>query len=56
MIILLTWRPQGILGKSSVAKATRKNFLHLVFGGQDWKSKGKKSALPQDSENLDVKR
>lgn len=56
MIILLTWRPQGILGKSAVGKTVRKNFLQMVFGGQEKKSKGKQAAPPQDSEILDVKR
>jgi branched-chain amino acid transport system permease protein len=56
MIILLTWRPEGLLGKSAVAKAVRKNFLQMVFGGQDRISKGKKAAPSHDSENLDVKR
>jgi branched-chain amino acid transport system permease protein len=56
MIILLTWRPQGILGKSAVAKAARKDFLQMVFGRHNEKSKGKKAALPPDPEILDVKR
>ena len=56
MIVLLTWRPQGILGRSAIGKAARKNFLQMVFGGFEKKSKRKSAVLPLDPENLDVKR
>ena len=56
MIILLTWRPQGILGRSAIGKAARKNFLQKVFGGTEKKVERKNPVLPLDPENLDVKR
>ncbi len=49
MIILLTWRPQGIMGKSAIAKAARKNFFKSLFAKHGTKSSGRKSTLPDES-------
>ncbi len=44
MVLLLTWRPQGILGKSAVGTNVRDNYLKKLFG-HGGKSKDTKSTL-----------
>jgi branched-chain amino acid transport system permease protein len=56
MVILLTWRPQGILGKSATAKATRKNIIQMFFGKRVSNSKNEKVLPLKEKEILDTKR
>jgi branched-chain amino acid transport system permease protein len=51
MVILLIWRPQGIMGKSTVAKSVRKSFLKTLFGSHGTKSNGGKSS-PSDEPSV----
>lgn len=46
MVILLTWRPQGIMGKSAVAATVRKKVFKLPFIGRGPKSSDQKTILP----------
>jgi branched-chain amino acid transport system permease protein len=48
MVILLTWRPQGIMGKSAAAKAVKKNFLKGLFGSHGTKTSGSKTTPPDE--------
>jgi branched-chain amino acid transport system permease protein len=49
MVILLTWRPQGIMGKSAIAMVKNKNSFKLLFTRPGTKSSGGKSMLPEES-------
>jgi branched-chain amino acid transport system permease protein len=49
MVILLIWRPQGIMGKSAAMKVARKNVLKLLFGKHREKSQNSKSTLSDKS-------
>lgn len=49
MVMLMAWRPQGIMGKSAVGKAQRRNFFRAVFGRSINKESASQAVPPTQS-------